>query len=1364
MSGESSQEGLIPLQSGMVPNNLNPRGWVTNNFYIKGAPQTFASLDDIIAFHPFKMNSGMSATVINHPELGNVSSFRLIKDPNLLTDDDKESLVVKGVATEGTAEITFTEVWELVETVQSTAVSTYMYAPDGPGGGAPIYPYTPSSETTAGWEPIFNANKAHRWMRIRSDSVDEAPADGVFDNWTQPIRVSDSFTTGDYIENQFLRQVTDDTIHQNLDTVNTLTLNKYYSVLENTVVKTVNGQDLFFTLGYIFQYVTGAGISWSFTTSKLQETVAPPPRTIDGIPNNDPAGWQDTIPVGTDQLWQIWAQKSVYGQLKSDWRIKKISEDPDLIRYSNIADPHPDSIVSTTTPATTGSQGDLDLIAAGWDSTYNRQVFLATREEITPGSLWTTWTLQKIEEESGEFTDTVFKLFDLNLDHDDVALQPPVGRDAIAEGWSDSAVPEPVDGTQINYISITRKFFDGTLKTPWSTPVPNTGRDSWTDTVSSNIGDDFKYDKEGVVTPDEIILTSKLHKGIAQMWLSNTITYVWEIVFNNGLNGIQPGDPEATAGLEGAGGDFFYLLGNGAPVGDPTRIQDAQKVTIKPAAVDGKVVVRCTQTIEISAGNTIDFIEEFSILDITDGNDAKALVLNTDTYVMVYDSGSTSISPSTVQLRAYFSNLVNQTWQWWIDVGNTGTWVEISTRAGYTVSGTLLDFVTTVTNTDWSQDGTKHENRFAITNYDGDPDTPSTDPLDEEFRDIVTITKLSSAGVGSDGTSPTAIILYNGTHSVVLDTTTGEPQTGQVGINSPASTKVLFYEGTNLRVYDSGLGADEWVITSITVTALDQDGNVVNTDVVSGFSGVNGQSEAQAYVSSWVSQNFPVVTISAQLTINITYNGNSYSTIFTLGTSLDAPGAVILDIDSDKGFIFDINDRTNKILTGTIHDDTNNLSDADFYFNWYIENAWVGWGALGVATKTITHSNIRNSADVKCAISTNNASNPDTQAFRRRAVRFSDIQDGKIILFYNDAASKPVKPSGNGRDNSQLGTWYKSTDSYWNTHDAVWASDGNENATDGTWIWSEPYRIGAESGIQGENGGFEMSMYKKDSTTKRANPASIQGLKNDGWSATIPTPTAGSTIYIVKKFYKGEYLDEIVAFDGNHEPIWGAIKDDVDASTAAKSLGTWSTPKAFLVTPSQLPADDGVNGNNGWTPVYGIYTYGESRLLQLLDWIGGEGTKPGFINYYVRPSGLSGSPNHDGNIRGPEGPDGKADWWGGGSVREKVNATNVNVTAGIDLHSASIISISNPMAYERIAYIHSTGYTYNSNARHYIKILSNDSEIAKGMTISPTGQYANWAVSTMHVIPANTSKRIKITCNITVAGFSGRTHYEFLDL
>ena len=1315
---EDVNKGLIGLPAAQIPNAFNPRGYVTDNFYVKGAPQTFGSFDDLVAFHPFKMGAGMSATVINHPEIGNVSSFRLVIEPSLLVGADKESLVVVGEAAAGTNQIAAIVAWELVETVQSTAVAVYMYAPDSNGGGAPIYEnnaYPPEHEHV--WEPIFNANKAHRWMRIRTDNVDEAPADGVFDNWTQPLRVGDSFTSGDYIENRFKRQAVSSALYEN--TAPPIDLS--YAVLEGTITSTVNSKISYFSLGHIFLHTLANDEIWDFSSCKVQETVAPPPRTINGIPNNDPSadGWEDSIPtVNTEQLWQIWAQKSVYGQLKSDWRIKRINEDVNLIRYSNVGEPHPDTIVDTSTKVILGSTEDLALADAGWESTYNGHVLMATRDEITEDVLWTTWSIQKIEEESGEYVDNIFKLFEGNLNFDDAALEIPIGRDPTSDnnGWSDVPHTKALDDTRVNYISTARKFFDGTLKSPWTPPVPYGGQDAWADVISSdgpNGGDDFKYNGDRTeVIPSQLTLTAKLYKAASEMWINNTITYVWTIVFNNGGNGLSIGTEASTIGIE----PWFYKLGAQGIEGDVNRIQEGQQVVITHEAVDGKAVIGCTQSIEISDGEIIEFYEEFSILDISDGNDAKALTINTDTFVLIWatDPPPDAIVPSNVDVRAYSANLNNTSLIWWVDVDNqdvgSSNWQKIIIgRPGYTLSGDILNFDTTVTNVDWAQDGEKQVNRYAVTNYDGDPDTPSAVIADEHFRDIVRISKLSSVGVGADGapgSNAIDISLLNGTHAVVLNSNTGSAAPNQVGTKLlPASTRVQFWDGPNQRTYrSSSPGNDEWFISGVAVTSNRADGTGTSnptTNVTGSYEHADGLLETSVWVANWLSDGGAAnPTISAQFKISITYRSVVYDRFFTLASSIDAPGAIILDIDSDKGFEFNVNDdnRADKTLTAIVHDDTGGLTASDFFIRWTVQGTPGSWGTVGSnVNKIISHANIRHTADIICEINYTNSGTP----FRTRTIRMSDVQDGKQFIFYHATLSpKPSKPSGNGRDNAQLQSWYRSDDAHWNSVDPVWASDGSESDTSGTFTWGAPYRIGGEEGSQGENGGFEMSLYKKDATVQPTVTDSIAKHLASGndWLTTVPVPTEGSTIYVIKRFYKGEINGNTVQFESNGVPVWGIEYDDDNPST--KALGVWSIYKALIITPITPVVD---NGKDGWSPIFQIKPYSNNtELLHVSDWVGGDGDKPS--TGYISASGIGG-PNEDGNIRGTDGTDGTDGDDGKSPISQHVSTTS----------SSSTIKITNNDVNRRVVIISGTmtinsGSTSSSTTRHLNLNVGQNSE------------------------------------------------------
>lgn len=65
----------------------------------------------------------------------------------------------------------------------------------------------------------------------------------------------------------------------------------------------------------------------------------------------------------------------------------------------------------------------------------------------------------------------------------------------------------------------------------------------------------------------------------------------------------------------------------------------------------------------------------------------------------------------------------------------------------------------------------------------------------------------------------------------------------------------------------------------------------------------------------------------------------------------------------------------------------------------------------------------------------------------------------------------------------------------------------------------------------------------------------------------------------------------------------------------------------------------GADGNDGWTPVLAIVSDGARRVQQVVDWTGGEGTKPG-TGQYVGVTGLVSAIGDGVDIRGATGPQG----------------------------------------------------------------------------------------------------------------------------
>lgn len=66
-----------------------------------------------------------------------------------------------------------------------------------------------------------------------------------------------------------------------------------------------------------------------------------------------------------------------------------------------------------------------------------------------------------------------------------------------------------------------------------------------------------------------------------------------------------------------------------------------------------------------------------------------------------------------------------------------------------------------------------------------------------------------------------------------------------------------------------------------------------------------------------------------------------------------------------------------------------------------------------------------------------------------------------------------------------------------------------------------------------------------------------------------------------------------------------------------------------------LPGEDGIDGLNGWSPVVAVATDGERRVLQVVDWTGGTGTKP--ATGYIGVSGIVALIADAVDIRGSQG-------------------------------------------------------------------------------------------------------------------------------
>lgn len=70
--------------------------------------------------------------------------------------------------------------------------------------------------------------------------------------------------------------------------------------------------------------------------------------------------------------------------------------------------------------------------------------------------------------------------------------------------------------------------------------------------------------------------------------------------------------------------------------------------------------------------------------------------------------------------------------------------------------------------------------------------------------------------------------------------------------------------------------------------------------------------------------------------------------------------------------------------------------------------------------------------------------------------------------------------------------------------------------------------------------------------------------------------------------------------------------------------GDWGGPYAY-------------QGFQGWSPVFAVVSDGDRRVLQITDWVNGEGAKPSVVNQYIGPTGIVNTIAEAVDVRGEKG-------------------------------------------------------------------------------------------------------------------------------
>lgn len=99
---------------------------------------------------------------------------------------------------------------------------------------------------------------------------------------------------------------------------------------------------------------------------------------------------------------------------------------------------------------------------------------------------------------------------------------------------------------------------------------------------------------------------------------------------------------------------------------------------------------------------------------------------------------------------------------------------------------------------------------------------------------------------------------------------------------------------------------------------------------------------------------------------------------------------------------------------------------------------------------------------------------------------------------------------------------------------------------------------------------------------------------------------------------------------------------------------------------------DGIDGIDGWSPILAVVSDSTRRVLQIVDWTGGEGTKPS--TGYIGPSGIVALIGDAVDIRGPAGSAGSVAW---GDITDKPAVIAAGATATEAKTAVSLQNVNN---------------------------------------------------------------------------------------